>query len=63
MSIYEILPALDLKQSVNDKIFKDCTEGSNFKFPEYLRYCDEIRMEIQTTNFFGSLISTRLSAY
>jgi hypothetical protein len=27
------------------------------------RACDEIRMEIQTTNFFGSLISTRLSAY
>ena len=38
--------------------------NSNFKFPEYLytfdRACDEIRMEIQTENFFRNLTSTRL---
>ena len=61
MSLYEILPALDLTQSVHAKICIEMHQGSNLKFPEYFdRACDEIRMELQTENFFGSLMSTRL---
>ena len=40
MSIYEILPTLDLTQYVHDKICIGMQQtgggGSNFKFPEYL---------------------------
>jgi len=36
MSIYEILPALDLTQTVHAKISFGMHQGSNFKFPEYL---------------------------
>jgi len=35
MSIYEIIHALDLTQSVHDKIFIGMHQGSDFKFPEY----------------------------
>jgi hypothetical protein len=35
MSIYEILPALVLTQSVHAKISMECTGWSNLKFPEY----------------------------
>jgi hypothetical protein len=38
MSIYEILPALDLTQSVHAKIVIEMHQGggeSNLKFPEY----------------------------
>jgi len=36
MSIYEILPALELTQSVHAKICIEMHRGSNLKFPEYL---------------------------
>jgi hypothetical protein len=36
MSLYEILPAFDLTQSVHAKISIGMHRGSNFKFPEYL---------------------------
>jgi len=36
MSIYEFLPALDLTQSVHDKICRGMHRGSTCKFPEYL---------------------------
>ena len=61
MPIYEILPALDLTQSVHDEICNGMHKGVKFlisRIPEGL--CDEIRMEIQTENFFRSLISMRL---
>jgi hypothetical protein len=35
MSIYEILPALDLTQSDHAEISIGMHRGSNFKFPEY----------------------------
>jgi hypothetical protein len=38
-------------------------EGQILNFQNtFDRTCDEIRMEIQTENFFGSLISTKLLA-
>ena len=36
MSIYEILHALDLTQSVHAKISIGMHQGSSLKFPEYL---------------------------
>ena len=57
-----ILPALDPTQSMT-KYASECTEGVGQILNlqnSFDRYCDEIRMKIQTENFFGSLISTRL---
>ena len=53
MSINETLPALDLTQSGGQILNYQNT---------FDRVCDEIRMKIQTENFFGilHLISTRL---
>ena len=66
MSIYEILPALDPTQSVHDEIQNVCIErhpeGQILNFQNTLA-CDEIRMEIQRENFFGSLISMRLVVF
>jgi hypothetical protein len=45
------------------KYASECTEGVGQILNlqnTFNRYCDEIRMKIQTENFFGSLISTRL---
>jgi hypothetical protein len=54
MSINETLPALDLTQSGGQILNYQNT---------FDRVCDEIRMKIQTENFFGILISTRLHLY
>jgi hypothetical protein len=63
MSIYEIIPALDLTQSVHD-IYKCMHRGMGGQILNLQnisdRDCDEIRLEIQTENFFRSLISRRL---
>jgi len=48
MSIYEILQALDLTQSVHGKICIGMPRGSNLQNTyTFDRACDEIRMEIQ----------------
>jgi hypothetical protein len=39
----------------------ECTRGPILNFQDtFDRVCEKIRMEIQTENFFGCLISTRL---
>ena len=54
------LPALDLTQSVQTTSGMN-RGGSNLNFQNtFDRSCNEIRMEIQTVNIFGNLISTRL---
>jgi hypothetical protein len=62
MFIYEILPVLDLIQSVHAKISIGMHRGGQIlNFQNTLdRAWNKIRMEIQTENFFGILISTRL---
>ena len=60
MSIYEILPALGLTQSVHEPS-SECTGAQILNFQNtFDRPCDEIRIEIQTENFFRNLISPRL---
>jgi hypothetical protein len=56
MSIYHSLSALGVTQYASE-----CTGGSYLKFQKKFDGlpCDKIRMEIQTENFFRSLISMR----
>jgi len=63
MSIYEILPALDLTQSIHDKICIRMHRGVKFlNFQNtFNRACDEIRLELQSRKCLRKLISTRLT--